>query len=143
MTGTRLTLSRGYRDAIPARLGTEDAWEERGGALWLTPKALDVRGMAREMAASGARFLTITAQEEDGGIRLDYCWDLAGRLLAVTTRAQDSQIASIYDLCEAADWIEREIHEYFAVEFGGRQTEPLFLRPGTPPGLNLRGEEDE
>ena len=46
-------------------------------------------------------------------------------------------IGSIYDICEAADWIEREIHEEFAIDFTGRVYEPLLLREGDKPGLYL------
>jgi hypothetical protein len=38
------------------------------------------------------------------------------------------------------DWIEREIHEGFTVEFTGREYEPLQLRPGAKLGVNLREE---
>jgi len=44
------------------------------------------------------------------------------------------------DICEAADWIEREIHEEFALDFLGREYEPLLLRVGDKPGVNLREE---
>jgi hypothetical protein len=38
------------------------------------------------------------------------------------------------------DWIEREIHEGFALDFSGRVYEPLLLRQGDTPGVNLREE---
>ena len=38
--------------------------------------------------------------------------------------------------------LEREIHEYFAIEFTGRECAPLFLRPGTQPGINLHKEDE-
>ncbi len=47
-------------------------------------------------------------------------------------------IESIFDLCEAADWIEREIHEEYAIDFTGRAYEPLLLRKGDKAGVNLR-----
>jgi len=37
--------------------------------------------------------------------------------------------------------VERETHEYFAVEFIGRETtKPLMTRPGDPIGINLHKE---
>jgi NADH:ubiquinone oxidoreductase subunit C len=45
---------------------------------------------------------------------------------------------SIFDLCEAADWIEREIHEEYSIDFTGRDYEPLLLRKGDKSGVNLR-----
>jgi NADH:ubiquinone oxidoreductase subunit C len=48
---------------------------------------------------------------------------------------------SITDLCPAADWVERETREYFAVEFTGRETtKPLMTRAGDPIGINLHKE---
>ena len=93
------------------------------------------------MNAAGARFITITAYQLPGdeGFRLEYHWDLEGRLLGFPFHHRRQQpIESIYDLCEAADWIEREVHEGFAIDFTGREYEPLLLRAGDKPGVNLR-----
>jgi len=88
----------------------------------------------------GARFVTITAYElpNKDGFRLEYHWDLEGRLLGVAFTIAGNSIESIFDLSEAADWIEREVHEGFAIGFSGREYEPLLLRPGDQPGVNLR-----
>ena len=51
-----------------------------------------------------------------------------------------NSIESIYDICEAVDWIERETHEGFNVDFTGREYEPLLLREGNVCGVNLREE---
>lgn len=100
--------------------------------------------MATVMTAHRARFVTITALPgaEEGGVRMSYHWDLDGQLLTIATCTRDNHMASIFDLCEAADWIEREIHECYAVEFEGRPHEHLLLRPGQAPGLGLRGEDE-
>jgi len=89
-----------------------------------------------------ARFITITAYQENGSdtLRLEYHWDIAGRLLGFTFPLAAKSIDSIYDLCEAVDWIEREVHEGFAVDFTGRVYEPLLLREGNTCGVNLREE---
>jgi hypothetical protein len=131
-------------DAIARELGVEAGWQEHGGGHWLSPDSLDVRRMAAIMNACGGRFITITAMElaDGGGIRLDYHWDLEGALATVTTKAENGGVSSIHDICEAADWIEREIHEYFAIEFRGRECDPLFLRGGVEPGVNLRKEDE-
>jgi NADH:ubiquinone oxidoreductase subunit C len=111
---------------IPAELELTEHWEQKGGSHWLAPESLDVRKLTKLMNAHQARFITITATElpEHEGILMDY------------------QMDSIYDLCEAADWIEREIHEYYAVDFVGRDYEPLMLREGDKAGVNLREEEE-
>jgi NADH:ubiquinone oxidoreductase subunit C len=129
---------------LPEQLGVTDPWVEKGGVLWLVSDTLNVRVLATTMNARHARFVTITAFElPDGeGIRLEYHWDLDGQLLGFTFLVSDTPIESIFDLCEAADWIEREIHEYYAIDFQGRDYEPLFLQAGDKLGVNLR-EEDE
>ena len=137
-------------ERIPETFDFGGTWEEKSGSWWLVPEAAGPRDVARAMLARGARFITITATElpDQGGIRMDYHWDLDGTVLTFTFTIRDKTAESvytaesIYDLSEAANLIEREIHEYFAVEFAGRECEPLFLHAGQTPGVNLR-EEDE
>jgi hypothetical protein len=129
-------------EAIQEKLGLPGPWVEMGGVHWLDPGTLGVRELARTMNECQARFVTITAYQlpADQGLRLEYHWDLDGRLLGFPFQLAANSIESIYDLCEAADWIEREIHEGFAVDFSGREYEPLLLRQGDTPGVNLREE---
>jgi hypothetical protein len=82
--------------------------------------------------------VTITARPAPGGeCRLAYHWDLEGELLNLITSTHQGTIHSIATICPAANWIEREIHDYFAVDFVGREDklDPLVLRPGDSPGL--------
>jgi hypothetical protein len=132
-------------EIIPTELGLNCHWEGGSGVMWLAPDVLDVRRMAKVMRSHDARFITITAMQLPGEqtIRLDYHWDLEGDLLTFTTRAEDNRIAATSDICEAAGWIEQEIHEYFAVDFVGQKYEPLLLRSGDKVGVHLRKEEDE
>jgi hypothetical protein len=126
-------------DSIPEKLGSTEPWIEKGGVHWLTASALNVRDLAKTMNALHARFVTITAYQLPGeeGLRLEYHWDLDGQLLGFPFLLTGNSIDSIY---EAVDWIEREIHEGFAVDFLGREYEPLLLRQGETPGVNLREE---
>jgi hypothetical protein len=132
-------------ETLSQKLGSADQWVEKGGVHWLDPGPLSVRELCVEMVAAKARFITITAYQLPGteGIRLEYHWDLEGRLLGFAFQlpggsSESAKIESIYDICEAADWIEREIHEGFAVDFTGREYEPLLLRQGDKLGVNLR-----
>ena len=117
-------------------------WIEKGGVHWSTSTDLNVRQVAKAMNALKARFITITAYQMPGeeGFRMEYHWDLDGKLLGFPFQLPGNSIESIYDLCEAVDWIEREIHEGFAIDFVGREYEPLLLRQGDTPGVNLREE---
>jgi NADH:ubiquinone oxidoreductase subunit C len=118
------------------------AYTETGGVFWYSDSGLDVRSVARAMNAIGARFITITTYElpSNGGFRLEYHWDLMGHLLGFTIPISSNTIESIYDLCEAADWIEREVHEEYRIDFTGREYEPLLLREGGMCGVNLQKE---
>ncbi len=129
-------------DSIPEKLGTTEPWVEKCGVHWLSPVPLNVRELAAVMNGCKARFITITAYQlpADQGFRLEYHWDLDGQLLGFPFQLAGNTIESIFDICEAADWIEREIHEEFALEFTGREYEPLLLRVGDKPGVNLREE---
>jgi hypothetical protein len=124
-------------------LGLGEGWKWDKGSWWLTPlNAADVRTTALQMIQLQARFVAITAIERpDKEIRLDYQWDLDGKLLSFVSATSAQKIPSIADLCPAADWVERETHEYFFVEFTGRETtKPLMTRAGDPLGINLHKE---
>ncbi len=127
-------------ETLKEKLGAEEPWVENRGAYWLKPGAASVRKVTETMNSAGARFITITAYELPGnaGFRLEYHWDLEGRLLGVPFLIAGNSIESIFDLCEAADWIEREVHEGFAIDFVGREHVPLQLREGDVAGVNLR-----
>jgi NADH:ubiquinone oxidoreductase subunit C len=129
-------------ESIPEKLGSNQSWVEKGGVHWLEPGAMTVRELAQAMNELHARFITITAYQlpKQEGLRLEYHWDLDGQLLGFPFQLAGNSIDSIYDLCEAVDWIEREIHECFAVDFLGREYEPLLLRQGDQIGVNLREE---
>jgi hypothetical protein len=130
-------------DTIPEKLGSEELWVDKGGVQWLNPGAMTVRELAKAMNLLRARFITITAYQlpKDEGIRLEYHWDLDGQLLGFPFKLEGNKIESIFDLCEAVDWIERETHEGFSVDFTGRVYEPLLLREGDTTGVNLREEK--
>jgi len=127
-------------DTIREKLGVAEPWVESRGAHWLNPGSASIRAVAWAMKSAGARFVTITAYElpGDAGFRLEYHWDLEGRLLGVPFQIAAKTTESIVDIIEAADWIEREVHEGFAIVFTGRAYEPLLLREGDKPGVNLR-----
>lgn len=130
-------------DSIPARAIAEPAaFSEKGGVFWYGDASLNIRDVARAMNAVGARFITITTYElpANGGFRLEYHWDLMGCLLGFTFPLAANTIESIYDLCEAVDWIEREVHEEYRIDFTGRDYEPLLLREGGVCGVNLQKE---
>ena len=129
-------------EAIACEFEIPNPWVAQGGVFWLDPGTKSVRELAMLMNRCQARFITITAYQlpKEEGLRMEYHWDLDGQLLGFPFQLAGNSIESIYDLCEAVDWIEREIHEGFAVDFVGREYEPLLLRQGDKLGVNLREE---
>lgn len=127
---------------LPNTNPASEGYVEKGGVYWYSQSGLNVRDVARAMNAVGGRFVTITAYQLPGteGFRLEYHWDLAGRLLGFNFAIAGNSIESIFDICEAADWIEREVHEEYCIDFAGREYEPLLLRGGRTCGVNLREE---
>jgi NADH:ubiquinone oxidoreductase subunit C len=127
-------------ETLREKLGIAEPWVEGRGTRWLNPGPLSVRQIALAMNEAYARFVTITAYQLPGsdGFRLEYHWDLEGRLLGFPFTITGRSIDSIFDLCEAADWIEREVHEEYCIDFTGRDYEPLLLRVSDKAGVNLR-----
>jgi hypothetical protein len=107
---------------------------------WLNPGAMNVRELAcGDERAAGAlhhhhRLSVARRAGLSPGVSLGPRWPVA----RLSFQLAGNSIESIYDLCEAVDWIEREIHEGFAIDFTGREYEPLLLRQGDTPGVNLR-----
>ena len=129
-------------EAIADRLGTATEHERRSDGEWLTVPDLNVRAMARLMLDNESRFITLTAIPEDEAYRFVYHWDVEGIVLNVTTRVVDGRATSMADIWPAADWVEREVRDYYALEFEGRaETPTLMLRAGDRPGLFSRTSE--
>src|SRR5581483_8691182 len=99
-----------------ARFRITEFSQDAGGVTWFTTENLDLRDLAIYMRKAGTRFVTVTACElpQGEGFCLEYLWDLEGRLYGFPFCITGKTIPSICDLCEAVDWIEREIHEEYA-----------------------------
>jgi hypothetical protein len=112
------------------------SWEEKSGGLWLEDPDLDVENMARVMVKAGARLVTVSASPPDTGeFRLIYHWDMDGNLLNCVTLTSQGALPAIAGTCPAADWIEQEIHDYYAVSFTGRDLPSLMLNEHDRPGI--------
>ncbi len=127
-------------NALLLELNPQGAYELRRDGYWLVWPEVDVRAMARLMRSREVRLATMTGTPAaDGSLRVIYHWDVGAYLLNVETTATDGRLATIADILPAADWIEREIRDYYATEFVGRETTaPLMLRDTDAPGLFSR-----
>lgn len=119
-------------------LQTQSPFIEKKDGVWCHVPALDVHRMAQALVEREARLITITARPDgEGECRLIYHWDCEGEMLHLSTLTQAGKVDSIAALCPAADWIEREIHDLYAILFNGRETAPLVLRATDRSGLFL------
>gem|GEM_PF-588841 len=127
-------------DALLKELNPGGAYELRRDGYWAVWPDLDVRAMAELMRAREVRLSTMTGTPgADGSLRVIYHWDVGAHLLNLETTAIEGRLPTISDILPAADWIEREIRDYYATEFVGRETtEPLMLRETDAPGLFSR-----
>ena len=109
------------------------AAEEHSDGLWIAAPQLDVEAMARDMKALGFRLITVTGRaREDGETTLIYHYAQRQQYVSFTTSTRGGKIASITPTLRMASWIEREIHDFFAVDFVGHPNLIPLLRP---PGL--------
>ena len=128
---------------VRTELGIGAPWEARGEGRWVEAASLDPVTLAARLLARQARFVTLTATPTgDGGFRLLYHWDLDGSLLNIAIRVPGARVASMAAICPAADWVEREVRDYYGLEFTGRDdTPPLMLREGDERALFVRTQE--
>lgn len=128
-------------ETILQQLGIGEGWVKKGGSWWIATDTVNARSAAHIMVAHDARLSTISSFErEDGEILLDYHWSLYGTLVTIEIPTKDKQINSITDIFLGADWVEREIHDYFLVEFPDRvDTKRLMTREGTAQGMFCKG----
>jgi NADH:ubiquinone oxidoreductase subunit C len=108
---------------------------------WLFAPEIDIVEAARRMVQSEATLSTITARAIPGDeTELVYHYHKGSLALNIKTRTRGNQAASITPVCQAAGWIEREIHDLYAVMFTGHPNlARLILPPELPVGL-FRGD---
>ena len=107
--------------------------EEHGDGLWILAPELEVEAMAREMKGLGYRLITMTARaREDGETTIIYHYAQRRQYVSFKTWTHGGAVQSVTPTLRMASWIEREIHDFFAVEFIGHPNLIPLLRP---PGL--------
>ena len=132
---------------IYSQLGAGKPLEQRADGWWLEDPDLNVEKMAQVFTKAGARLVTMTAiPASDSECRIAYHWDLKNQLVNFITSTHKGSLPSIANICPAANWIEREIHDYFAISFTGREMPPLVLRQDDLPGIfrwDFRWKDEE
>ncbi len=97
---------------------------------WMLAPDLDVQEMARLMLRLEARLSTMSGVAlENGETAIIYHYALGGTALNFRAETHSGKINSIAGITPAADWIEREIHDLYSVEFIGHPNLTRLIRP--------------
>lgn len=105
-------------------------FEHRGKELWMTALALDVVRMAELMLAHQARLSTMTGIAlGNGETEVIYHYVLGSQAYHFKTQTRSNCLPAITPVTAAADWIEREIMDLYAVTFEGHPNPARLVRP--------------
>lgn len=110
--------------------------EKHGDGWWVTAAELDVRHVAQVMLERQARLVTMTGIVRPAGETDVIYHYAAGAAYNFKTTTRANCLPSIATILPAANWIEREIHDLFAVQFEGHPNLARLVRPPeTPEGF--------
>jgi NADH:ubiquinone oxidoreductase subunit C len=116
--------------AALARIPGAGPVEARRDGLWMTAPELDVQAMADAMNAAGFRLTTMTGlARPDGETTIIYHYVRAHQAINLKTQTRDNTMPSITPIVRPASWIERELHDFFAVTFTGHPNLSPLIRP--------------
>ncbi len=97
---------------------------------WMLAPELDVQAMATLMNGLEARLSTVSGIAlENGETAIIYHYALGRVAVNLRAETRNGQINSITPITPAADWIEREIHDLYSVEFTGHPNLARLIRP--------------
>jgi NADH-quinone oxidoreductase subunit C len=104
--------------------------QERGDGVWISAPQLDVEAMARDMQTLGCRLVTMTGlARDDGETAIIYHYVRHHEAINIKTVTRNGAMQSLAPMLRPASWIEREIHDFFAVDFIGHPNLVPLLRP--------------
>lgn len=105
-------------------------FEKRADGVWMTAPALDVIAAARILAQQEARLSTMTAIAlEENETEVIYHYACGGWGCHLRVKTAGNALPSITPITAAADWIEREIADLYAVKFVGHPNPVRLVRP--------------
>ncbi len=108
--------------------------EPRPDGAWLRVPQENLVAAARLLLDSAVRLSTITGvAAADGETELIYHYCQGGAALNLRTATQSNGMPSIAAFLPAAAWIEREIHDLYAVDFTGHPNLTRLVRPPEMP----------
>lgn len=113
-----------------SRLESSARLEERADGLWMDAPGLDVVAAARLVSELGYRLSTMTAMAlPSGETAVIYHYCKPGQALNLRTVTRGKSLPSVAPVLKAANWIEREIKDLYAVDFPGHPNMERLIRP--------------
>lgn len=107
---------------------------KKADAWWFDAGHADPCAIARLMLDSEVRLSTMTAcARVDGETDVIYHYAVPGESINVRLVTTEQRIASISNILHAANWIEREIKDLYAVQFDGHPDPRRLVRPPEMP----------
>lgn len=133
---TREEIVKGIQDKFGGRI--KKFYDKSAKRIYIDIDRNDVLDFTRFIFKdSGARFNTATAVDHPEQIEIMYHFDFDRLGFIITLRAftpkDKCEIESLVPIMRGAEWIEREIHELFGVEFKNHPSlKPLLLPDDWP-----------
>lgn len=116
--------------SVLTRLTGATAVEARRDGLWMAAPLLDVRQMAGDMYRLGARLSTISAvAQSTGETEIIYHYLLNRQAINIKVQTKNNALPSITPMVPSANWIEREIHDLYNVNFIDHPNLARLIRP--------------
>lgn len=107
---------------------------KKADAFWFDAGHADPCAIATLMLESEVRLSTMTATaREDGETDIVYHYAVPGESINVRLITKGQHIPSISNILHAANWIEREIKDLYAVQFDGHPDPRRLVRPPEMP----------
>ena len=105
-------------------------WELRLSTWWMDAPELDVPALAEKIRESSMRLVTMSGvARTDGETDILYHVAKAGEMYTIRVRSHDQSLPSTSLILPAANWIEREIQDLYAVTFAGHPEPAALVRP--------------
>lgn len=105
-------------------------FEARPDGWWMDAPTLDVTALARLMLEQEARLSTMTAcMLANDETEVIYHYVFGKQAFNFRVKTCKNQLPSITPVTAAADWIEREISDLYAVLFVGHPNPARLIRP--------------
>jgi Ni,Fe-hydrogenase III component G len=115
--------------------------DRRTDGLWMTAPALDVAALAAVMLPLSGRLSTMTAIAlESGETTIIYHYCVGTVAVNIKAETRNHAQPSLAALTPSAAWIEREIHDLYAVEFVRHPRLTRLVRPPSLPDGFIRTE---